>query len=63
MIRLILYHNVVNRSFARSDVSTTLLDPDCEPGDDRINAEGMVRLFEDLNVDPEDVRAITFVVT
>jgi len=31
-------------------------DPECEVGDERINAEGIVRLFEDLNVDPEDVR-------
>jgi hypothetical protein len=29
-------------------------DPECEEGDERINAEGIVRLFEDLNVDPED---------
>lgn len=42
--------------FLSPDLVSARIDPECEEGDERINADGIVRLFEDLNVDPEDVR-------
>lgn len=35
-----------------------LLDPEYEGEDERITPEGLVKLFEDLNIDPEDVRPL-----